>query len=114
MRRRGVAKRGCGSACSWRRTLYRRIRGCKRHVGAGDGSASEEAVDPLTGHVSLDYLKSHPTEIGDHQLEDMWICEKVQRAMHSPKYRVGGLARGAGAEAALTFFQKSVLDFVPV
>ena len=77
-----------------------------------DIAASESAVDPVTGYVSLDHLSVDPRETGDHQLEDMWICEKIQRAMHSPKYAVSNLARGGGAEAPLTFFQQSVLDYL--
>lgn len=95
--------------------LHSRVWGLPGTKGrvAQDISASEEAVDPLTGYVNLDYLTVDPRETGDHQLEDMWICENIQRAMHSPKYSVAGLGRGAGAEAPLTFFQQSVLDFVP-
>ncbi len=44
----------------------------------------------------------------------MWICEKIQRNLRSPNYRVGPLADGAGAEAPLMHFQESVLDYVPV
>lgn len=98
-----------------RTLLHSRVWGLPGTTGrvAQDISASEEAVDPLTGYVSLDYLTMDPRETGDHQLEDMWICENIQRAMHSPKYSIAGLARGGGAEAALTFFQQNVLDFVP-
>lgn len=98
-----------------RTLLHSRVWGLPGTKGraAQDISASESAIDPMTGYVSLDYLSMHATETGDHQLEDMWICENIQRAMHSPKYSVGGLALGGGAEAALTFFQQSVLDFVP-
>ncbi len=95
--------------------LHSRVWGLPGTKGrmAQDISASEAATDPLTGHVRLDLLPVPPTETGDHQLEDMWICENIQRAMHSPKYGVSALSRGAGAEAGLTFFQQNVLDFVP-
>ena len=75
-------------------------------LGAGD----EAGRDPVDGRVKLELLEVHPKESGDFQLDDMWICEKMQRALHSPRYGVGALARGAGAEAPLTYFQQQVLD----
>ncbi len=74
--------------------------------------ASERARDPHTGHVKLELLDCHPTETLDHQLEDMWICEKLQRAMHSPKFSVGALAKGGGGEATLEIFQNIVRQMV--
>ena len=40
------------------------------------------------------------------------MCEKMQHSLHSPAYRIGQLATGAGAEAPLEFCQRNVLDFV--
>ena len=40
----------------------------------------------------------------------MWICEKIQRNLRSPKYAVGPMANGPGAESPVTHFQQSVLD----
>ena len=57
-------------------------------------------------------LDGHPLESGNFQIEDMWICEKIQRNLHSPKFEVGPLADGAGAEAPITHFQQSVLDYL--
>ncbi len=74
--------------------------------------ASEKARDPHTGYVKLELLDRHPTDTLDHQLEDMWICEKVQRALHSPKFSVGALARGGGGEATLEIFQRIVREMV--
>ena len=54
----------------------------------------------------------HPLESGDFQIEDMWICEKIQRNLHSPHFEVGPLANGPGAESPVTHFQQSVLDYV--
>ena len=62
--------------------------------------------------VRLDDLDKHPLESGNFQLEDMWICEKIQRNLHSPKFAVGPLADGPGAESPITHFQQSVLDFI--
>ena len=62
--------------------------------------------------VRLDDLEAHPLESGDFQIEDMWICEKIQRNLHSPKFEVGPLADGPGAEGPVTHFQQSVLDYV--
>lgn len=64
-----------------------------------------------TGVVSSDNWTKHPLETGDFQTEDVWICEKVQRAMQSPAYKISDLANGAGAESPITFFQKNILDF---
>ena len=62
--------------------------------------------------MCLDDLATHPLESGNFQIEDMWICEKIQRNLHSPKFEVGPLADGPGAESPITHFQQSVLDHV--
>ena len=62
--------------------------------------------------VRLDDLDAHPLESGNFQIEDMWICEKIQRNLHSPKFEVGPLADGPGAESPVTHFQQSVVDHV--
>ena len=59
-------------------------------------------------------LDGHPLESGNFQIEDMWICEKIQRNLRSPKFEVGPLADGPGAEGPITHFQQSVLDHVGV
>ena len=68
--------------------------------------------DPESGVLRLSHLGQHPLETGDFHWEDVWVCEKMQRSLHSPAYRIGRLAAGAGAEAPLEFFQRNVLDFV--
>ena len=68
--------------------------------------------DPDTGYLKLDRLKQHPLETGDFHWEDVWVCEKMQRSLHSPRYKIGALARGHGAEAAIEFFQRNVLDYL--
>jgi len=70
--------------------------------------------DKESGLIKSSHWKVHPLETGDFQTEDVWVCEKMQRAMQSPAYQVGGLAKGAGAEAPLAFFQQLVLDYVPL
>ena len=62
--------------------------------------------------VRLADLKEHPLKSGNFQLEDMWICEKIQRNVRSPKYAVGPMASGPGAESPVTHFQQSVLDYL--
>ena len=68
--------------------------------------------DPESGVLRLSHLKQHPLETGDFQWEDVWVCEKMQRSLNSPAYRIAQLAAGAGAEAPLEFFQRNVLDFI--
>ena len=55
--------------------------------------------------VRLEDLEEHPLESGNFQMEDMWICEKIQRNLRSPKYAVGPMANGPGAESPVTHFQ---------
>ena len=62
--------------------------------------------------VRLEDRKEHPLESGNFQLEDMWICEKLQRNLHSPRFSVGPMAEGDGAESPVTHFQRSVLDYL--
>lgn len=90
-------------------------------VAAEDGQGREAeakhpGLDPKDGRVKLSRLTQHPLEHGkqhlDSAIEDIWMCEKMQRALHSPMSSVGDLADGAGGEAPLTFFQQNVLDFV--
>ena len=68
--------------------------------------------DPSSGVFRLSSLDRHPLGTGDFHWEDVWVCEKMQRSLHSPAYRVGRLAAGAGAEAPLEVFQRNVLDFM--
>lgn len=64
--------------------------------------------------VRLSDMESHPLESGNFHFEDMWIVEKLQRNLHSPRFKVGAMARGPGAETPLVEFQRQVLDFVPL
>ena len=75
--------------------------------------SSIPGYDPDSGLVKSDFWDKHPLETGDFHTEDVWVCEKMQRSLRSPRYSVGALARGAGAEAPLTHFQRSILDFLP-
>ena len=76
--------------------------------GGGRFDVSGDGAKP----IRLIELDQHPMESGNFQLEDMWIVEKVQRNLRSPKYQVGPLAAGDGAETPLVQFQQQVLDFV--
>lgn len=67
-----------------------------------DGAAEPEAV-------RLEALDKHPLESGDFMLEDLWVCEKIQKSMASRHFSVGALARGAGCESPLAWFQSQVL-----
>jgi hypothetical protein len=35
----------------------------------------------------------HPTESDNLLFEDMWACQQMQKAMKSPAYQVGAMAR---------------------
>ncbi len=54
----------------------------------------------------------HPMDTGNFMIEDTWICERMQKAMRSPMYRVGPMA--PNVESPLTYFQQNILDFVPL
>lgn len=69
--------------------------------------------DKETGLIKSENWKKHPLDTLDFQTEDVWVCEKMQRSLHSPSYQVGPLAQGAGAEAPLTHFQQQILDLMP-
>ncbi len=62
--------------------------------------------------VRLEELKEHPLESGNFQIEDMWICEKIQRNLRSPRFAVGPMANGPGAESPVMHFQQSVLAYL--
>ena len=66
--------------------------------------------DKATGVISSDNWTKHPLETGDFQTEDVWICEKVQRGLHSPAYEHGPMSQGAGAEDALRRFHEILLS----
>jgi len=78
------------------------------------GKASDlPGYDPETGVIRSDNWKAHPKDTYDFQTEDVWVCEKMQRALMSPAYEVGALAAGPGAESTLMQFQQSLLSFMP-
>ncbi len=60
--------------------------------------------------VTLDDCPTPPMESDNLMFEDMWACRQMQRAMHSPAFKVGAMARTF--ESTLTFYQRNVLDFV--
>jgi len=65
---------------------------------------------PNGGSVVLGDLDGHAMDSGDFMIEDMWVCEKIQRNLRSPAYHVDRLAHNA--ESSMTFFQRNLLDFV--
>ena len=65
--------------------------------------------DPETGLIESKNWKTHPLETGDFQTEDIWVCEKMQRSLQSPKYTVGPMATGSGGEEMLPIFQSQIL-----
>ncbi len=60
--------------------------------------------------ISLADLGTHPVESGDSMLEDMWACAQVHKAMKSPAFQVGALARRF--ESMITVHQQNLMDFV--
>lgn len=68
--------------------------------------------DAQSGRIKSSSWTKHPLDTGDFQTEDIWVCEKMQRALKSPWHQVGPLALGAGGEAALDFFQARILDYL--
>ncbi|MDE2690733.1 MAG: Rieske 2Fe-2S domain-containing protein [Acidobacteriota bacterium] len=76
------------------------------------GSASRDEAGEAPTLISLANQEGHPMESGNFQLEDMWICEMIQRNLRSPKFKVGRLAAGFGAESPIMHFQQSVLDYL--
>ncbi len=75
-------------------------------------AADIPGFDAASGRIKSSHSKTHPLETGDFMTEDIWVCEKMQRALHSPNHEVTALAKGAGGEAGLEFFQRCVLDFI--
>ena len=85
-----------------------------RHTHSWTPGGSNERYDfgKSREPIRLKDLDHHPLQSGNFQIEDMWIVEKVQRAMRSPHFEIGPLAEGDGAESPLMHFQQSVLDYV--
>ena len=66
-----------------------------------------------SGHIQLvtfEDAPKHAMETDNLMFEDMWACRQMQRAINSPSYRVGAMARKF--ESTMTFYQRNVLDFV--
>ena len=78
-----------------------------RKLFPGTGANSHDSKN-----IVLDDLVGHPLDSGDFMIEDMWVCEKLQRSVRSPAYHVDRLA--GNAESSITFFQRNLLDFVPL
>ena len=54
---------------------------------------------------------THPLKSNNVMLEDIYACEAIQSAMASPRFSVGPLSKW---EAPLTFFQRQILEDVPL
>ncbi|MEM6988831.1 MAG: RHO alpha subunit C-terminal catalytic domain-containing protein, partial [Pseudomonadota bacterium] len=68
--------------------------------------------DKASGLIKSACWDKPPLDYGDFQTEDIWVCEKMQRALQSPKHAVTALAAGSGGETAIAHFQRSLLDEV--
>lgn len=68
--------------------------------------------DSKTGLIESKNWNIHPLETGDFQTEDIWVCEKMQRSLQSPKFTVGAMATGSGGEEMLPLFQSQVMEFM--
>ena len=64
--------------------------------------------DKVSGRVKSSHWTKPPLETGDFQTEDVWVCEKMQRALNAPNYEMSYFAKGMGGEEALVQFQNSV------
>ena len=81
-----------------------------------------QGLFPLPGHeysgegtigpITVRNIEGDPMSSGNFQLEDMWVCERMQLAMESPAYEAGQLA--LAGETGVTKLQRNVLDFVPL
>ena len=94
--------------------LKLRMWSAKKWSRAKDRAKDIPGYDPESGRIKSSHWTVHPLETGDFQTEDVWVCEKMQRSLRSPAHQVNQLARGAGGEASLTFFQQCVLDHMPL
>ncbi len=78
-------------------------------VGPGQSLGDRKYIpgyDRKSNLISSESWTKHPLQTDDFQTEDVWICEKIQRGITSPNYEPGPLARGAGAEEPIEWFQQ--------
>jgi choline monooxygenase len=72
--------------------------------------------EPVTQTITLEELhtpalrSSEVLQGASVTIEDQWIAERIQLAMHSPRFEVGPMA--PHGESPIPFFQKSILDYV--
>ena len=83
-------------------------------LGDGGGVENYPGYDADSGYLKLERLDQHALETGDFHWEDVWICEKMQRSLRSPRFHVDKLAAGAGAESPLIFFQRQIREHLDV
>lgn len=60
--------------------------------------------------VTLDDCEGNAAQSDNLMFEDMWACQQMQKAMHSPAFKIGAMARKF--EATMTFYQRNMMDFV--
>ncbi len=76
--------------------------------GGSSAASAQAQAEPEV--IRLEDLDKHPMESADFMLEDLWICEKIQRSIASRFFSVGALAEGPGCESPLVWFQTQVLQ----
>ena len=54
--------------------------------------------------------QDHPAKSGNLMEEDIYVCESIQRSMHSPAFKVGPLAEGL--EEPIWHFQRNIMSYL--
>jgi len=93
--------RGMPEALSGRTEDAPRVEHLPDHIISADGPYSD---------LRVPQKKVHPLQSDNVMLEDIYACEAVQDGMESGLCEVGPLSKW---ESSLTFFQASVLDYMP-
>lgn len=71
---------------------------------------SDRSSVPVPGTVIRLEDVDAPLESGDFMIEDIYICEQIQKSMESPEFRTGPLA--SEREDSIIKFQSAVLDHI--
>lgn len=88
--------------------LHARVWAAKSWMSMRGSVKDMPGYDKQSGMIKSSHWTIHPLETNDFQTEDIYVVEKMQRSLHSPKYSIADLANGAGAESPLTYFQNCV------
>ncbi len=89
-----------------------RSRDARQRSRPSGTSGHGHIMDDGRRYISIAELNCHPMETYDFQIEDMWVVEQQQKALHSPMMQTGQLA--SLGETSLTWFQSHILDYVPL